>query len=112
MINTINKERRRPMSATPTRTSNKDQRPEAQEDPKQKQDRSQGKARTGQVISRMFGYSTVYRRAYMISHFRHYLHKTNHLSVYNTSLEAYNYLNHTPDWRLSIVVFNSRYFLQ
>jgi hypothetical protein len=47
MINKINKERRRSMNATPTRPSNEDQRPGAPEDPKQKQDRAQGRARTG-----------------------------------------------------------------
>jgi hypothetical protein len=43
MINKINKERRRPMNATPTRPNNNSQWQEAQEDPKQKQDRAQGR---------------------------------------------------------------------
>jgi hypothetical protein len=41
MINKINKERRRSMNAAPTRSSNKSQWQEAQEDPNQKQDRAQ-----------------------------------------------------------------------
>jgi hypothetical protein len=47
MINKINKEMRRSMNATPTRPSNKSQWQGAKEDPKQKQDRAQGRARTG-----------------------------------------------------------------
>jgi hypothetical protein len=48
MINKINKERRRSMNATPIRPTNKNQRQEAQADPKQKHDRAQDRARTGQ----------------------------------------------------------------
>jgi hypothetical protein len=43
MINKINKERQRSMNATPTRPSNKNQWQGAQADPKQKQDRAQGR---------------------------------------------------------------------
>jgi hypothetical protein len=39
VINKINKERRRSMNATPTRSRNKSQWQGAKEDPKQKQDR-------------------------------------------------------------------------
>jgi hypothetical protein len=45
MINKINKERRQ--TQTPTRPSNKNQWQGAQEEPKQKQDRAQGRARPG-----------------------------------------------------------------
>jgi hypothetical protein len=48
MTNKINKTRRRSMNATPTQPSNKSQWQGAQEDPKQKQDRSQGRAWAGQ----------------------------------------------------------------
>jgi hypothetical protein len=41
MINKINKERRRSLNATPTRPSNNEKRPGAQEDPRQKQDMAQ-----------------------------------------------------------------------
>jgi hypothetical protein len=47
MINKIIKERQRSMNAAPTRPSNKSQRQGAQGDPKQKQGRAQGRARTG-----------------------------------------------------------------
>jgi hypothetical protein len=47
MINVINKEMRRSMNRTPTRPSNKNQRQGAQDNPKQKQDRVLGRARTG-----------------------------------------------------------------
>jgi hypothetical protein len=45
-----NKERRRSMNATPTRPSNNNQWQGAQEDPKQNQDRVQGRARTGLLL--------------------------------------------------------------
>jgi hypothetical protein len=44
MLNSINKERRRSKNATPTPRSNKNQRQRSQEDPKQKPDRTQGRA--------------------------------------------------------------------
>jgi hypothetical protein len=47
MINKINEERRRPMNATPTRPSIKNQWQGAQADTKQKQDRAQDRAQTG-----------------------------------------------------------------
>jgi hypothetical protein len=47
MINKIDKERRHSMNAAPTRPSNKRQRQGAQEDPKEKQDRAQGRVRAG-----------------------------------------------------------------
>jgi hypothetical protein len=50
MINKINKERWRSMNAIPTRHSNKSQWLGAQEDPKQKQDRAQGRARAGKPL--------------------------------------------------------------
>jgi hypothetical protein len=48
MIKKINKQRRWSMNATPIRPSDKNQRQGAQADPKQKQDRAQDRARTGQ----------------------------------------------------------------
>jgi hypothetical protein len=42
----LNKERRCSMNATPTRPTNKNQWQGAQEGPKQKQDRAQGRARS------------------------------------------------------------------
>jgi hypothetical protein len=47
MINNINHERRRSMDATPTRPSSKGKLQGTQKDPKQKQDRAQGRARSG-----------------------------------------------------------------
>jgi hypothetical protein len=51
MINTINKETRLSMSETPTGHSNKNRCQGAQEALKQKQDRAQGRARTGQSLT-------------------------------------------------------------
>jgi hypothetical protein len=50
MINKIIKERRRSMNAAPIRPSNKSQRQGAQEDPKQKLERAQGRARAGKQL--------------------------------------------------------------
>jgi hypothetical protein len=50
MINKINKERRRSMNAAPTRPSNKSQCQGAQVDPKQKQERAQGRVRAGKPL--------------------------------------------------------------
>jgi hypothetical protein len=50
MINKKDKERRRSMNAAPTRPSNKRQWQGTQEDPKQKQDRAQGRARAGKQL--------------------------------------------------------------
>jgi hypothetical protein len=50
MINKIDKERRRSTNAAPTRPSNKRQWQGAQEDPKRKQDRAQGRARAGKPL--------------------------------------------------------------
>jgi hypothetical protein len=47
MINKINKDWWRSMNATPTRPSNKSKWQGAQEDPKQNQDRAQGRAWAG-----------------------------------------------------------------
>jgi hypothetical protein len=52
MINKINKERRRSMNATPTQPINKNQWQGAKADPKQKQDRAQGRARTESHVSK------------------------------------------------------------
>jgi hypothetical protein len=51
MINKINQERWRSMNATTTPPSNKNYWQRAKEDPKQKQDRAQDKARTGQSLN-------------------------------------------------------------
>jgi hypothetical protein len=50
MINKIIKERRRSMNAAPIRPSNKSQWQGAQEDPKQKQERAQGRVRAGKPL--------------------------------------------------------------
>jgi hypothetical protein len=50
MINKIIKERRRSMNAAPTRPSYKSQWQGTQEDPKQKQERAQGRVRTGKPL--------------------------------------------------------------
>jgi hypothetical protein len=51
MINKINKERRRSKNATRTRPSNKNQWQGTQTNPKQKKDRTQDRARTGQSLN-------------------------------------------------------------
>jgi hypothetical protein len=50
MINKIIKEGRRSINAAPTQPRNKSHRQGAQEDPKQKQERTQGRARAGKPL--------------------------------------------------------------